>query len=215
MASRLPKANTQFAKLTSANLGTFAQAVHDGLLAAVATYPTPPIMPAALQTSITTYNTAYAASIGGSKEQRAAFHTARFNLRNALRVDATYVNSVTWGLIQTGTDYPTAKGLILSTGYALSVDPAPVGVLPVCSATTWGSFQSGTFTARLVRIPGAKAYSVIVGDQNTGKTYTLTFTTSRILITDLIPGHQYVFSFAAIGANPTVTYGFQITQYVI
>ena len=220
MAIRFPKANTWFQAQTDTNLAVYAQAIHDGLLAAIVTFPTPPILPAALQLLINAYNAALALATGpgAGKINTANKNVAKLNLKLALRRDCQYVNDVITGLIATGTSYNDAQTLILSTGYQLSADPVPVGPLPPVVVLKYGSYTKEQFYILVEKIRGAKGYTVRCADITSGTDiFDVSFPSSRMTILNgLISGHEYTFSIAAIGANPNRDFSTQITgQFIL
>lgn len=215
MPVKLPKSNTRFNSYSNTDLATLAQGIHDGLLAQIAVYPTPPVLPAALQTLITTYITTMTAAIDGSKQSTRAFHAAKFALQNALRQDSLYVNTTITHLIAGGMSYSDAQASILATGYALSKDPVPAGPLPGPTVKRWGSPQKGQFQILLNKVPNARAYEVRLIDLDAVTDVHLTFPSTRILITGLISGHHYAAQLASIGANPTRSFDVEINQIII
>lgn len=213
MPVKLPKSNTQFNSYSNTDLATLAQGIHDGLLASILIFPTPPVLPAALQILITSYITAMNAAIDGSKQSTRVFHSIKFDLQNALRQDSLYVNTIITTMITSGTSYSDAQAIILGTGYALSKDPSPAGPLPAPVITRWGSPAKGQLKMLLTRVPNAKGY--IVRLENATTRVFLTFPSTRILITDLVSGDLYVATIATIGSNPTRNFDVQISQIII
>lgn len=126
-ATRINQANTDF-KMADADFAIRAQTIHDGLasVAGLATFPTPPHLPAALQTAIDTFVAASAAAIDGSKAETQAKVSARRDLELMLRVDAKYVNQIA----QNTLDNDQTRSQILISGYMLSNDPLPKNTLP-------------------------------------------------------------------------------------
>ena len=217
---RFPKANTFFQKYTDTDLLTVAQNIQTKLLAAIADFPTPPVLPAALQTLIDTYAAALslATGPGAGVINTKAKNAAKLALINALRQDCQYVNQIIVGLISTGTSYADAQVLISSTGYQLSADPTPAGPLPAVTVRKYGSFTKGQFYILAEKIANAKGYVVRVADITSGTNiFDLTFPSTRINITQgLISGHEYTFAIAAVGANPTRNFATQITgQFIL
>lgn len=218
MSVRFPKANTWFQKQTDSTLLTYAQGIHDGLLAAIATFPTPPILPAALQTIIDDYAAALSLAIGpgAGKINTANKNKTKLTLVLALRRDAAYVNNIIIGLISTGTSYADAQALIISTGYQLSADPVPAGPLPAVMVRKYGSYTKRQFYILCEKVNNAKAYTVRVFDVTANTAFEKSFPTTRITLTELISGHEYTFAIAAVGANPTRNFATQITgQFIL
>lgn len=217
MATRLPKANTAFQKYSNTDLVTYAQAIHDGMLAAIATFPTPPVSAAALQTLIDNYEAALAASIDGSKLQKAQMHRTRALLWNALRSIAAYVNQIIYLQISQGASYEDAEALILSTGFELSKQPEPVGELPAPIVRSWSSPQIGQLYILVERLPGARAYEVvykIVGQPDSSE-QTAVSPSTRIKINGLTSGQNYSFRVAGVGSETLRMFGSANTQVII
>lgn len=214
MPIRLPKAATKMNRPQD-DLAVYAQNIHDGLLASIATFPTPPVLPAALQTLIDTYTAALAAAFEGSKAQTAAKNLAKLELMSALRVDAGYVNQIVFNLISGGTTYDDAQTIILETGYELSRDPTPAGPLLIGAVKNAGSFAKGQFSCLIERVPNAIGYQVkYAPDVVDAVTKFATFTNGRIVINGLTSGVYYTFELAAIGTNPTRTYNVQVVKII-
>lgn len=214
---RLPKANTWFQNYTDSDLLPAAQNIHDGLLASIATFPTPPVLPAALQTLIDNYAAALSLATGpGAGIQNTINKNAeKRTLQDALRQDAMYVNTIITGLIASGSTYEATQLLIANTGYQLSKDPTPAGPLPAVEIKKNGSFTKGQYYILLKKIVNAKGYAVKVVDNDAATAVELTFPGVRITINGLISGHNYTFAIAAIGANPSRNFATQITDAIV
>jgi len=218
MALRFPKANTWFQNLTNTDLLVYGQAVHDGLLAAIADFPTPPVLPAALQITINNYAAALslASGPGAGKINTAAMNAAKLILKDQLRQDCLYVNMIIVGLISGGTSYEDAEVLILSSGYQLSKEPVPAGPMPAVELVTYGSYNKGQFYILAIKIVNSKGYVVRVFDITTSaEPFEVSFPSTRMTLMNLISGHEYTFQIAAIGANPTRNFGTQITNVFV
>lgn len=86
------KAIVDFTGYTAADLAPVAQSIHDNMVTAAATFPTPPLTMAALQTLIDTFNTKLAAKASRATADVIAFNVARHELEEALNEIGTYVN---------------------------------------------------------------------------------------------------------------------------
>lgn len=216
MGQRLPRANWQTTKLTNANLSNYALAIVNGLTAAIAIYPTPPVLPAALQTILNNYNTALAASIGGSKLERKTMAMWRENLRAAIRQDGQYVNQISWNNITQGQTYDAASEDIVSSGYQLGIDPSPVGPLPEAVIKKWSSPKIGQLHALVIKIPGARAYLVQYGSEGTDPdTWTnVTFPSTRINIFNLTSATSISFIVSGVGSSPVRNFSAIKTQVI-
>lgn len=214
MGVRIPRANTGFNLLTNANLKTQGQNVVNGLTAAIADYPTPPILPADLQALVNTFSTDLSASVGGTKTQRKTMEASRLALRNALRSDASYVNTIAWNQVQAGDSYSDVSTSITTTGYTLGTNPSPAGPLDGPSVRKYGSSKPGQFDLLLNKVVGAKGYQVNLVDDVLGTTTTYTYSNTRIEITGLISARRYVAKLASIGSNPARNFTSQVTQVI-
>ena len=91
------KAIVDFTGYTAADLAPAAQAIHDNMLANAATFATPPVTMAALQTSIDTFNTKLAAKASRATADTIAFNIARHELEELLSELGGYVNLMARG----------------------------------------------------------------------------------------------------------------------
>ena len=91
------KASIDLSNFTNAELGPIAQTIHDQMDANAATFATPPVTMAALQTLITTYDAKLVARASNASADVLALNTAREELDEALRVLGHYVNGVAKG----------------------------------------------------------------------------------------------------------------------
>lgn len=218
MAARFPKANTAFDKQTDTNLATYAQGIHDGLLASVGTFPTPPVSVAVLQGYIDNYVAALALATGpgAGKENTANKNYLKQILKDALRTNAFYVNQLIAAAILAGNSYLSQQTDILATGYELSADPAPAGALPSVEFIKYGSFNKGQYYILCRKIPNARGYVVRVVDLTSlANPYEVSIPSTRITLLGLISGHEYTFMVAAIGSNPTRNFGGQIANVFV
>lgn len=204
MPVRLPLACTQFNTFTQDDLAVYAQNIHDGLLAAIATFPTPPILPAALQTLINNYTTALTAAVLLGKENVSAKNKAKFDLKNALRADASYVNQIIQGLISAGTSYADAQTLILSTGYDLSKTPTPAGPLPQPEVIKYYSTKPGQIYIKFKANRNAKGMAIQYRPVTSPVSpFTNTsWPNSRVTLKGLVSGTTYEILGYYIGATP-------------
>lgn len=87
------KAIVNFAGYTAAELGPVAQSIHDKMTLNAATFTTPPVTMAALQTKITTYDQKLVARASRATADVVAFNEARDALEEDLSTLGNYVNS--------------------------------------------------------------------------------------------------------------------------
>lgn len=217
MGQRLPRANYLLGTMTNADFATYGQAIVDGLTLAVGTFPTPSPTLVTLQGLVNDYNTALAASIGGSAEQRANMHSKRSLLEAAVREEGQYVNSVVLGNIFAGTDYPTARLQIISSGFQVSLDPSPIGPIPQAVIKKYSSPAPGQLYVLVVKLRGARTYTLEYGVTGTDpSTWTSqTFPNTRILKVGLVSGTSITFMVQGNGASGITTQSNQETQIII
>jgi hypothetical protein len=91
------KAIINFSDYTAAELGPVAQSIHDQMTANAATFATPPVTMAALQTLVTSYDEKLVARASRAKTDVLAFNEAREALEEALSVLGGYVNGIAKG----------------------------------------------------------------------------------------------------------------------
>lgn len=217
MPIRLPLACTKFNTYTQANLAVVAQNIHDGLLAAIATFATPPILPAALQTLIDAYNAALTDAVLLGKENVSAKNEAKFALKNALRADAAYVNQIIQALISGGTSYADAETLILSTGYALSKTPTPAGALPKPDVVKYYSTTKGQINVKFAAIPNSKGMTIQYRPVTSPVSpfVTTNWPNTRVILRNLISGTTYEIAGTYVGANPARNFSDSIMQVCV
>lgn len=225
MAIKIPKANTAFQILTESGLYTQSVNIAAGLLTSIADYPTPPVLPAALAALNITYLAALTAARFGSKQQTADKDAAKQAVMNALRIDAAYVNQITYNRINAGTSYADAETLVLGTGYELRKDPTPVGNIGKPNIDKYGSFEKGQIYLLVERLYGTKAYQVEykqiippvppATDPTFGPINTFVSPTSRILLTGLTSTWNYNVQVACVGTTIVRNFSDPITQVVI
>ena len=217
MGQRLPRANYLIGKMTNANLATYGQDIVDGLTASAIIFPTPTIDLITLQGYVNNYNTALAASIGGSAQDRALMHSNRTILEAAIRTDGQYVNSQILANIFSGTDYVTARLQIISSGYQVSTDPSPVGPLPQAVIRKFSSPATGQLYVLVEKINGARTYTLnwrLTGTPVTDAVQE-TFPNTRILKLDFISGDSITFGVWGNGAAGPGPEANQETQIII
>jgi hypothetical protein len=217
MGQRKPRANWQTTQLKNNNLSDQALAVVNGLLAAIATFPTPPVPSATLGAQLNNYNTALAASIGGSKQQRKEMATQRQLLRGMLVDDGQYVNQIVWSNIVGGQSYVDASNDIVSSGYILGAQPSPIGPLPEPAIKKFGSYKIGQLSVLIrPKIKGAKAYQIILGlhgtNQDTWTSYT--FPNGNMTIDGLTSALNMDGRVTAIGTSPVRNYTAVFSQVI-
>lgn len=91
------KANIDFSEFTNAELGPVAQTIHDEMSTNAATFATPPVTMAALQTLVTDYDAKLVARSTNATADVLALNDCREQIEEALRVLGNYVNGVAKG----------------------------------------------------------------------------------------------------------------------
>ena len=91
------KAIIDFSGYTAAELGPVAHTIHDKMTANAATFASPTVAMATLQTQITTYDTKLIARASNAKADVIAFNDARNALEQSLGVLGNYVNGIAKG----------------------------------------------------------------------------------------------------------------------
>ena len=116
------KASIDFTQYMATELSPIAQAIHDGMTAHAAHFPSPPITMPAFQTLITTYSAKLVARASNASADVLAFNLARHDREVALHDLGSYVNLVAKG-------DPT---LVEESGFPSygSATPAPSGPPP-------------------------------------------------------------------------------------
>lgn len=93
---RLPKATTEFGKLTDAKLIFAAQSLFNGLLNNEDIYPNPPLSLGDLQGAIDNFRQLSANAIKGTKEQTAVKNEAKQQLIAYIKAEITYINEIVY-----------------------------------------------------------------------------------------------------------------------
>lgn len=217
MGQRLPKANSEFGKLTDSGLIARAQAIHDGMVANVAIFPTPPITMLLFQGFIDNFKSTSATAVKGSKVDTALKSSAKSDLINNMRSIVTYINQVIYDQYQSNTSNLTGyRYQILLSGAGLAKEPNPaannVGLgIPIIHRAI--SNQAGSLSILLRQYErwkrGTKVWQVqyrtsaIPGTVPVpaGEWISDTFTSGNINITGLESGKYYDYQIAAVGGR--------------
>jgi hypothetical protein len=216
MPQKLPLACTAFGTFGIGQFAVFSQNVHDGLLSSIATFPTPPILPAALQGLINDYVTAADNAVLLGKDNVSLRNASRKKLQNALRADASYVNQILQDMVLNGTDYADIQTLILATGYVLSIDPSPVGPLSAPTIKRYYSTTKGQLNIHVDKVIGAKSYTTEVSLDGNVTFTTYLSSTTRIKVVGLPSASTALARVLANGSNTSaVNYSAQISQVII
>lgn len=217
MPERLPFAAMKFQELRQDELVDRGQAVVDGLLAAIAIYPTPPVLPAALQILVDNYSAALAGAVLGGKYNTKAKDNTKFLLINALRVDASYVNQLTYNLNASGTSYAVLRANVTLTGYELSKDPIPPAPLSAPENFRAKSLNPGEIYFACDAVKNYKCLQIEYRSVTPTLGELVVFASPRVrgIITGLTKGVQYQLQCVFVGASPVKNYSNIIYQVCI
>jgi multidrug efflux pump subunit AcrA (membrane-fusion protein) len=158
-----------------------------------ASFPAPPVKLADLSKLQTGFETALAAAAQGGTQLTAAKNAAREALEDALRIEATYVQSIA------SHDLP----MLLSSGFqANSTNRAQTPLdIPAIAGIT--NDITTKLTVRLQPVGNARAYQVRAGTGNNGNTVWLPTVDStqarRVMLPNLAPGTTYTVQVRAGG----------------
>jgi hypothetical protein len=172
-------------------------------------FPTPDPTLALVQTGYTTFTTALAKAVGGTKQDTADKNAKREALVELLKKLADYVQRISAG----------AEVAILSSGFEVYKKPSPVGALPMpenfkvkvginkgyvdlsCDAVAHASFYEFEYTDT----PVTDA-SIWVKRTSTKK---------QLTIEGLQSGREYAFRVAAAGSHPSRQWTPAISSFVV
>lgn len=218
MPERLPSACTYLPRQKQDDLVNFTQGVCNGLLAAIAIFPTPPVLPADLQILLNTYIAALTAAELLGVNETAEKDNAKFNLENALRVDAAYVNQLVYNLVAGGSSYAAMRADITLTGYFLSQDPVAPGIpLPQPENFRSKSIKKGVIQAYVNSVPRNRGllfqYRVKATPDNPW--LSIAWPNLRPVLNDLNSGSTYQLQCSFIGSSPVQNFSVIIEQVCI
>jgi hypothetical protein len=185
------KISLGFAKLSDTELDNFAQAVIDSMTGN-ATYPSPPVTMAAMQTAKDDFTSKIAAAQTGGPPDTAAKQNSRQALEGMLRQLASYVQ------IMCANDL----ALLLGSGFqAQNVNNAQVPLSqPVGLRLKHGS--SGQLIARVDPVKNTSMYEGrIKGDDGVWSAGVYTGDSQHIIFNGLTPGKTYTVQVRALGGS--------------
>lgn len=171
-------------------------------------YPDPaPTMPA-LQGYVTNYSNALDALAQCTPEKTILKNNARIALEAQLNRLALYVQAAG----------DNNRALLLTSGYSMGKEPAPIGVLPKPTDLRLAAGQNhGSIKASVKPVPNADSYlfeltetPLTIANDWMG----IPSTKSSVEISGLTQGKQYVFRVCAIGSNPMRVYSEEGFAYV-
>jgi hypothetical protein len=186
------RVSLDFAGYSDSDLDEFAGNVVASLTGN-ASFPTPPVVLADLDALVTAFHNAVLAALPGGIQLTAAKNAARTALLDALRKEASYVQTIT----NHDLDVLLTSGFYAnSTNRAQSPLDAPVISKVDNLATT-------KFLVRLTPVLNAKSYNVQTNTNGTG-TWTdagIYTQARRIVLGSLVPGTTYSIRARAIGGS--------------
>lgn len=142
-------------RLPDEELDDFATGVRVGLGNNLSLFPTPPVLPAALQALIDDYEVKRSAYKRGGLDQKPAFEQAKATLVNALDDNAEYVNSIADG----------NEATIVAGGYVpTSTDTKPAQVPNKPEVRLKRGQAIGQILAECKPIKGAQYFGCIVSE---------------------------------------------------
>jgi hypothetical protein len=186
------RTSRRYAKLPDAQLSDFAAQVIAGLTGSTS-FPTPPVLPAALTTLRTTFDNAIVAAATGGSMETAVKNAARVALLAALNKDASYVD------INCNDDLST----LLSSGFEAASTNRAQTVLDAPQIVAVDQGQSGELKVRVKGDPNAKSYVGRI-KQASGSEFgpSISFQNSKSILFDgLTAGVSYVMRVCAIGGS--------------
>jgi len=158
-----------------------------------ASFPAPPVKLADLSKLQTAFETALAAAAQGGTQLTAAKNEAREALEDALRIEATYVQSIA----------SHDLAMLLSSGFQANNTNRAQTPLDIPSITAITNDITTQLTVRLQPVGNARAYQVRAGTGNNGNTAWLPTVDStqarRVMLPNLTPGTTYTVQARAVG----------------
>jgi hypothetical protein len=200
---RIRKLLIGFSKLSDAALLAFAQAV----LAAMTgntNFPTPQPTLVVFGAAITAFEDAMAAAAGGGLMETAVKNQQRVALIVLLKQLASYVTLVS--------DNDEAK--MLSSAFELSKDPSPIGPLAKPSNFEMKPAEKGQVKLSLDAVYGARLYQFEYKPVTATEWILIPSTSTKLMLTDLESGKEYVGRVVPLGASKIRTYSDSLTCFV-
>ncbi len=150
-----PTCSLSYHKLPDEQLDDFATGVRVGLQNNLALFPTPPVLPTALQTLIDDYEVKRSAYKRGGLDQKPAFEQAKTALMNALDDNAGYVDSIADG----------NEATIVAAGYVpTSTESKPAQIPSKPEVRLKRGEAAGQILAECKPIKGAQYFGCIVSE---------------------------------------------------
>jgi hypothetical protein len=193
--------------LRDAALSVHAQHILDNMTGNT-NFPTPTPTLAVLTTAWQDFDTALAAAKNRDRQKVIIKNECRKGLEGLLNQLFDYVN------LTGGTDIE----MLTSSGFPLAKERTPVGDMP--KPENFRALEgkgSGEIKMRVNKVHGADSYVyqyIVSPSPETDNWVTINDPASRIMVTGLVPGTQYKFRVAAVGAKGQGPWCDVITRFV-
>lgn len=105
--------------------------------------------------------------------------------------------------------------IMLSSGFKISKEPTPVGPLPKPTGFFALPQGKGEMLVGLDRIPGARMYQYEYKEPSAAGWTLLTNSKSKVLMTGLTSGKEYLFRVLPLGASDIREYSDEVSSFVI
>jgi hypothetical protein len=195
---------TGFGRYSDSDFLTFAKSVLVSMTDN-ANFPTPQPTLIVVGTAITDYETALANAADGGKTETAIKNQQRAALDATLKQLASYVELVA------GDD----EAKLLSSGFELTKNPTPAG--PLGAAQNFRVEAGDKGQLKLVCEANRLARVYKMGHKQVGDTAwtEVDSTSSRLLLTGLESGKEYVCRVLLVGTSPIRTYSEEVSCFVL
>lgn len=197
---------TRFARLSDSSLVILAGSIHSSMSGnANFTIPSPTL--ASLAAATLTYTTALSKAKDGSVVEKAIKKQAREILENLLNELALYVTQVS----------NADEAILLSSGFKISKQPAPVGPLPKPENFNVLPCGKGEIKLRIKAVYGASGYQWEYRQLTIpAAAWVININTkSAITLTGLESGKEYEFRVVPFGASDIREYSDVIRSFVL
>jgi hypothetical protein len=200
---KIRKLLTGFSRFADAFLLAFAKAIVAAMTGNL-NFPTPQPSLATVGTGITEFEDAMSASAEGGITETIIKNQKREALIALLKQLANYITLVA------GDD----ESKLSSSGFFLSKEPGPIGPLPKPEDFKVRPAEKGQLKISVKPIYGARLYRLEYRLTTEPVWMQLDSTSSKILLTDLESGKEYVCRILPCGASEVRTYSDQISSFV-
>ncbi len=201
---RTPKVLIDFSKYQDSELDQMAQAIVVAMTGN-ANFPIPNPTLVDVGNAISNYQEALTAAAKGDHTAVELKNQAREELEELLHQLGLYVETQSDG----------DPAVMLSSGFKISKTPSPVGPLPKPEGFKVTPKGKGEVKLELDKIDGANIYQFEY-KQTTVTEWTLNPSTkSRILVTELESGKEYIFRVLPLGTSDIREYSDEITSFVL